>query len=98
MTDTVRETLHFFRQGKSRPKSRAYAASRTAPFTAISKKPCSPAKTVKVNAFVPADAQREIAAAFKKYGFGNLTGAVESLGGKYDYGQCRLVRAALQMK
>ena len=31
----------------------------------------------------------EIAAAFKKYGFGNLVGVVESLGGKYGYGECR---------
>jgi hypothetical protein len=53
---------------------------------------------VDVNALASADAQRDIAAAFKKHGFGNLVGVVESLGGKYDYGQCRLVRAALQMK
>jgi hypothetical protein len=45
---------------------------------------------------VSSTAQQEIATALKKYGFGNLVGVVESLGGKYGYGECRVVRAALQ--
>jgi hypothetical protein len=45
---------------------------------------------------VSAEARRDIAAAFVRHGFGNLTGVVESLGGKYGYGECRVVRAALQ--
>ena len=42
------------------------------------------------------DLQRDIAAAFTKHGFGNLGGVVESLGGRYGYGECRIVRAARQ--
>ena len=38
----------------------------------------------------------EIAEAFKRHGFGNLTGAVESLGGRYSHGQLRVYRAAAQ--
>jgi hypothetical protein len=49
-----------------------------------------------VNTLVSAGAQREIAAAFERHGFGNLGGVVETLGGKYGYGECRVVRAALQ--
>jgi len=42
-------------------------------------------------------AQKEIAEAFKRHGFGNLIGAVESLGGRYTHGQLRLYRAAAQL-
>jgi hypothetical protein len=38
--------------------------------------------------------ESEMAAAFAKTGFGNLTGAKELLGDLYDYGQLRLFRAA----
>ena len=53
---------------------------------------------IEIGALVAATAQKEIAAAFTQYGFGNLGGVVESLGGRYTYGQCRVVRAALQAK
>jgi ATP-dependent DNA helicase RecQ len=43
------------------------------------------------------EGQREIAAAFKRHGFGNLTGAVESLGGRYSHGQFRIYRATAQL-
>jgi hypothetical protein len=53
-------------------------------------------ETVDVNELVSTEGQRHIAMAFKKHGFGNLAGAVESLDGKYGYGECRLMRAVLQ--
>ena len=43
-----------------------------------------------------AEAQRDIAAAFAKHGFSSLGPVVVALGGKYDYGECRIVRAAMQ--
>ena len=49
-----------------------------------------------MKSLITAEAQRDIAAAFAKYGFGSLGSVVASLGGRYDYGQCRIVRAALQ--
>jgi ATP-dependent DNA helicase RecQ len=42
------------------------------------------------------EALGEIAAVFKRHGFGNLSGAVESLGGRYSHGQLRVYRAAAQ--
>ena len=54
-------------------------------------------ETIHVNRLVSAAAQTDIAAAFAKHGFGNLGGVVESFGGKYGYGECRVVRAALQI-
>ncbi len=98
LTHTVRETLHFFRQGRAVfeiakirgfKDSTVYSHLEAAMFAG---------EVIDMNALVSAGAQHEIAAAFQKYGFGNLVGAVESLGGKYDYGQCRVVRAALQIK
>jgi len=53
-------------------------------------------EAVDVKSLIPAEAQRDIAAAFAKNGFGSLGVVVESFGGKYGYGECRLVRAALQ--
>ena len=55
-------------------------------------------EAIDVNTLVSAAAQRDIAAAFKKHGFGSLGPVVESLGGHYGYGQCRVVRAAMQMR
>ena len=39
-------------------------------------------------------AQAEIAAAFQRTGWGNIVGAREYLGEKYDYGLLRIYRAA----
>ena len=47
-----------------------------------------------MNELLDAEAQEQIAAAFKKFGFGNIGGARESLGNKFDYGLFRIYRAA----
>ena len=98
LTDTVRETLHFFRQGKTVSEIASVRGFKDGTIYSHLEEAMLAGETVDVNALVSADAQRDIAAAFKKHGFGNLVGVVESLVGRYDYGQCRLVRAALQMK
>jgi len=43
-----------------------------------------------------ADHEREMAGAFARSGFGNLTGAHEALGGRVDMGMLRVFRAAAQ--
>ena len=55
-------------------------------------------EAIDVKSLLTAEAQRDIAAAFAKHGFGSLGSVVASLGGRYDYGQCRIVRAAMQTK
>jgi ATP-dependent DNA helicase RecQ len=47
---------------------------------------------------INAEAQAEIAAAFKRTGWGNIVGARELLGEKYDYGLLRIFRAAANVK
>ena len=96
LNDTMHETLHFFRAGKTIPEIAKIRGLKDGTICSHLEEAILAGENIDVNTLVSADAQREIAAAFKKHGFGNLTGTVESLGGKYDYGQCRLVRAALQ--
>ena len=49
-------------------------------------------KSVDLSRFWTPEQQFEMAAAFEKTGFGNLTGAKELLGDRYEYGQLRLFR------
>jgi ATP-dependent DNA helicase RecQ len=96
LTDTVRETLHFLRQGQA--VSDIARVRGVTPGTIYShlEQAMLAGEAIDVNALISAAAQREIAEAFKKHGFGSLGLVVETLGGKYDYGECRLVRVMLQ--
>ena len=98
LTDTVRETLHFFQQGNAVSEIAKIRGFKDGTIYAHLEEAMLAGEAIDVNTLVSADAQREIADAFKKRGFGNLGGAVEMLGGKYGYGECRVVRAALQTK
>ena len=49
---------------------------------------------VDLNQLASAEIQAEMAAAFARTGWGNIVGAKELLGGKYDYGLLRVYRAA----
>jgi ATP-dependent DNA helicase RecQ len=92
--DTARETLRRFRAGESVSQ---IAASRNLVVgtifghlaTAI-----EAGEQIDLNQLASAEAQTEIAAAFKKTGWGNIVGARELLGEKYDYGLLRVYRAA----
>ncbi len=96
LTDTVRETLHFFRQGKTVPEIARIRGVKDTTIYSHLEEAMLAGEVIDVNTLISTNAQHEIAVAFRKYGFGNLTGAVESFGGKYGYGECRIVRAALQ--
>jgi ATP-dependent DNA helicase RecQ len=43
-------------------------------------------------------AQSEIALAFEKFGFSNLSGVREHLGNRYDFDELRICRAVLQAR
>ncbi|HEY5043144.1 MAG TPA: RecQ family ATP-dependent DNA helicase, partial [Verrucomicrobiae bacterium] len=96
LTDTVRETLHFFRQGKTVSEIARVRGFKDGTIYTHLEEAMLAGEPVDVNSLVSAEAQRDIVAAFKQYGFGNLGGVVESLAGRYGYGECRIVRAALQ--
>ena len=92
--DTARETLRRFRAGVSPAE---IASSRELVVgtiyghlaTAI-----EAGEAIDLAQLISAEAQEEIAAAFKRTGWGNIVGARELLGEKYDYGLLRVFRAA----
>ena len=96
LTDTVRETLHFFRQGRTVPEISCIRGIKDGSIYAHLEAALLAGEAIDVNALLAAEAQRDIAAAFARHGFGSLGGVVASLGGKYGYGECRIVRAAMQ--
>jgi len=96
LTDTVSETLHFFRHGKTVAEIARIRNLKDGTIFGHLEEALLAGEPIPVNDLVPVAAQKEIAAALAKYGFGNLGGVVESFGGKYSYGECRVVRAVLQ--
>jgi len=96
LTDTVRETLHFFRQGKPISEISNIRGLKDGTIYAHLEEALLAGEAIDVNAVIAKDAQLEIRAAFKQRGRGSLGLVVESLGGKYSYDECRFIRAALQ--
>ena len=96
--DTARETLRRFRAGDS-PSQIAEACGLVVGTiyghlaTAI-----ETGEVIDLAQLLSAEAQAEIAAAFKRTGWGNLVGARELLGEKYDYGLLRIFRAAANVR
>jgi ATP-dependent DNA helicase RecQ len=96
--DNARETLRRFRAGDS-PAAIAEARGLVVGTiyghlgTAI-----EAGEAIDLAQILTSEAQAEIAAAFKRTGWGNLVGARELLGEKYDYGLLRIFRAAANTK
>ena len=97
LTDTVRETLHFFKQGKSVADIARLRGFKDSTIYTHLEEAIRAGEAVNINALLDTQAQHDIGAAFTRFGFGNLMGAVESLGGRYNHGQLRIYRAAKQM-
>jgi ATP-dependent DNA helicase RecQ len=98
LTDTVCETLHFFKQGKSVADIARLRGFKDSTIYTHLEEAIRAGETVNLNSLLDTQAQHDIGAAFTRFGFGNLMGAVESLGGRYSHGQLRVYRAAKQMK
>jgi ATP-dependent DNA helicase RecQ len=98
LTETVRNTLQFFRQGKSVAEIARIRGVAEGTIYEHLEKALLAGEKIEVSSLIPAAAQREIADAFARHGFLSLTPIVESLGGKYGYGECKIVRGILQSK
>jgi ATP-dependent DNA helicase RecQ len=96
LTDTVLETLHFFRQGKAVSEIARIRDLRDGTIFSHLEEAMLAGEAIDVNTLVASEAQGDIAAAFARHGYGSLGLVVASLGGRYTHGQCRVVRAALQ--
>ena len=96
--DSARETLRQFRAGDSVERiaaSRGLVAGTIYGHLATA---IEAGEKIELSQLLDADAQAEIAGAFKRTGWGNLVGARELLGEKYDYGLLRIFRAATNVK
>jgi len=96
LNTTARETLKHFQAGESVEaiaRLRNFAVSTIYGHLATAIEAGEP---IELNRFLNNEEQKEIAAAFEKFGFGNLGGARESLGNRFDYGLLRIYRAAVQ--
>jgi ATP-dependent DNA helicase RecQ len=94
MGDTVRDTLRLFRAGQS---VEAIAGRRNLVIGTIYGHLATAIESgepLDLAQFFSATEQEQIAAAFAKNGFGNLTGVHDALGGKFDFGALRVFRAA----
>ena len=96
LTDTVRETLHFFHQGKTVSDIAQIRGLKDGTIYSHLEEAMLAGEAVDVNTLLDRNAQRDIADAFKRFSFGNLSGAVESLKSRYTHKQLRIYRAAFQ--
>ena len=92
--ETMRETLKYFRGGQTVEQIARRRELTTGTIYGHLAMAIEAGEPLDVNQFLNADEQKEIAAAFARIGFGNLTGVREALGNKFDYGLLRIFRAA----
>jgi ATP-dependent DNA helicase RecQ len=96
--DSARDTIRRFRAGESVEQiatSRGFVAGTIYGHLATA---IESGEKIDLAQLLDAEAQAEIAAAFKRTGWGNIVGARELLGEKYDYGLLRIFRAAANAK
>jgi ATP-dependent DNA helicase RecQ len=98
LNDTTRETLRLFRAGESIAQIAARRMLAISTMYGHLATAIETGEAIDLNQLMSAEAQQEIAAAFARTGFGNIVGARELLGEKYDYGLLRIFRAAANVK
>ncbi len=91
--DTVHDTLRYFRSGHSIEQIASERGLVTSTIYGHLEQAIQACEPVDLTQLWTPEQELEMAAAFEKTGFGNLTGAKELLGNLYDYGQLRLFRA-----
>ena len=96
--DTARETLLRFRAGDSVEQIAASRSLVTGTIYGHLATAIEADEVIELAQLMNAEAQAEVAAAFKRTGWGNIVGARELLGEKYDYGLLRIFRAAANAK
>ncbi len=94
LNDTARETIYFFRQGKPVEEIARVRGLKEGTIYSHLEEAIRAGEKIELDQLLTPTARKEIAAAFEKHGLGNLTGAVESLGGRYSHGQLRVYRAS----
>lgn len=93
MNETTKESLQLFRAGKSVDEIAAIRNLKSSTIFSHLEKAANAGEEIDLHRFVTPEKLQEIRAAFKKIGYGNLTGVFETLGKRFDYEVLRLVRA-----
>ncbi len=96
--DTARETLRRFQAGESAETIAAQRSLSVGTICGHLADALSVGEKIDLNLFLNPEQQAEIKAVFRKLGLGGLSPVFEALGGRYDYGRLRLVRAALNVE
>ena len=94
MNDSVRETLKRFRSGESVDEIASHRGFVTGTILGHLATAIEAGEKVDLTSIFSTEQQARLAAAFGKFGWGNLTGVFESLGGEFNQGHLRLFRAA----
>jgi ATP-dependent DNA helicase RecQ len=94
--DTVRETLHFWRQGKTVEEIAKIRGVKDGTIFGHLDEALRAGEEVDVSSLFDEQTKHDIGAAFAKFGFGNLSGAKEFLGDRHSYGLMRLYRTMEQ--
>jgi ATP-dependent DNA helicase RecQ len=97
LTDTVRETLHFFNQGKSVPDIVHIRKLKDGTILSHIEEAILAGETIDANRILDARSQHEISSALAGYNLPGLSPIFEKLGGRHPYGHIRICRALIQM-
>jgi ATP-dependent DNA helicase RecQ len=98
MTDTVRETVHFFQQGKTVAQISQLRGLKDGTILSHIEEAFLAGETVDVARVMDAKAQKEITTALAGYRQASLTPLFEKLDERYPFGYLRICRAQMQMK
>jgi ATP-dependent DNA helicase RecQ len=96
LTDTVRETLHFFRQGKTVREIVRLRGLKDGTVLSHLEEGILAGEEVDLNRLIEPKAQQEIVAALAGHRGAGLSSVFEKLGGRYSYGELRICRAAMR--
>lgn len=97
LTDTVRETLHFFRQGKTVREIVQLRGLKDGTVLSHFEEAILAGEEVELGRLIERKAQQEIVAALAGHHGAGLSSVFEKLGGRYSYGQLRICRAAMEL-
>jgi ATP-dependent DNA helicase RecQ len=96
LTDTVRETLHFFRQGRDVADIAKIRGLKDGTVFAHLAEAILAGEDVDVDRLVTPPARKEIAAALANHNLPALSPVFEAFGGRHPYGHLRICRALMQ--
>ena len=98
LNDTTRETLKRFRSGQSVDEIAQHRGFVSGTIYGHLAQAVESGEVIDLNLLLDPAEQETIRATFAQFGFGNLVGTTEALGGKFDMGLLRLCRAVLQRR